>query len=63
MKLLNRVRERRVADSVIRDPVEHTTMGDLFHAAAQSVEPLAQLLEFIRQPSVAAPHANRVDRS
>ncbi len=36
MKLLNRVRERRVADSVIRDPAEHTTMDE--RGAVRSIQ-------------------------
>ena len=36
MKLLNRVRERRVADSVIRDPEEHTTMDE--RGAVRSIQ-------------------------
>jgi hypothetical protein len=36
MKLLNRVREQRVADSVIRDPADHTTMDE--RGAVRSVQ-------------------------
>ena len=36
MKLLNRPAERRVADSVIRDPEEHTVMDE--HGAVRSVQ-------------------------
>jgi hypothetical protein len=36
VKLLNRPRERRVADSVIRDPEEHTVMDE--HGAVRSIQ-------------------------
>ena len=49
MKLLNRLEERRVANSVIRDPEQHTTMDDT--GAVRSIQaadvtmPEAQLIE------------------